>query len=102
MMTTKLLAGWFPAPLRPLVPLGVRALLDERALEAFGFEPAPIALRAATEGILRLRAGVLRYLLPARRRPSCAPASRGAPTRAVTRWTRSGPAWRPRVRAGRS
>jgi hypothetical protein len=68
-MTTKMLAGWFPAPLRPLVPLSVRALLDDRALEAFGFEPAPTALRAALEGVLHLRAGVLRHLLPARRRP---------------------------------
>jgi hypothetical protein len=68
-LASQMLAGWFPPPLRKLVPLGVCALLDEPALSAFGFEPAPRALQTALLAALALRARCLR-LLPRPRKPT--------------------------------
>lgn len=66
--TRELFAGWFPAPVRPLVRRVIYALLDEPVRQAFGFPKAPPGLRASVIGALKLRALVLRFL-PARRRP---------------------------------
>jgi hypothetical protein len=65
--TRELFAGWFPRPLRPLVRVGIHAMLDAPLLDAFGFPRAPRAVRALATGALRARARVLR-LLPARTR----------------------------------
>ncbi|WP_240945266.1 oxygenase MpaB family protein [Rhodococcus sp. HNM0569] len=64
--TTDLFCSWFPAPLRPLVSIGVRGLLDDRMLTAFGFEPAPEAVRRAATRGLRLRSAAVRLLPPRR------------------------------------
>lgn len=65
--TIGLFAGWFPAPLRPAVRLGLRAMLDPPMREAFGLEAAPGWVSGAARVGLRTRARVVR-LLPARRR----------------------------------
>ena len=57
-----LMCGWYPRPLRPAVRLGVRSLLDERMLTAFGFEPAPAWMVRATHVALRARSAVVRRL----------------------------------------
>lgn len=67
-MSTQLLASWFPWPLSLLVPLGVRAMLDERALAAFGFAPPAALFRGALHLGLRARAAAVR-VLPKRKRP---------------------------------
>ena len=56
------MCGWYPAPLRPAVRLGVRSLLDERMLAAFGFEPAPTWMVRATREALRARSAVVRRM----------------------------------------
>jgi len=66
--TREMFAGWFPRPLRPLVRVSIRALLDEPLLRAFGLPPAPRPLTRAADAALRLRAWLLR-VLPKRRRP---------------------------------
>ena len=66
--TREMFASWFPKPLRPLVRLSIRALLDETLLRAFALRPAPRALVHAADFALRTRARVLR-VLPRRRRP---------------------------------
>jgi hypothetical protein len=66
--TREMFAARFPRPLRPLVRLSIRGLLDETLLVAFGLEPAPRWLTKAADLALRLRARLLR-LLPKRRRP---------------------------------
>ncbi|WP_018503517.1 oxygenase MpaB family protein [Parafrankia discariae] len=65
--TTEMLAGWFPARLRPVVRVGVRSLLDETMLSAFGFDPAPAWVCRAATGSLRARSAVIRRLPPRRR-----------------------------------
>ena len=62
--TRELFAGWFPRPLRPLVRVGIHAMLDEPMRDAFGFAPPPRGVRALVRGALRARARALR-LLPA-------------------------------------
>lgn len=64
--TMDLFCSWFPKPLRPAVGLGVRALLDEPMLTAFGFRAAPAWVGAAARGGLKARSAVVR-LLPERR-----------------------------------
>lgn len=64
--TVKLMCSWFPAPLRPLVRLGVRSLLDERMSTAFGFRPAPKWFSSAAKKGLQLRAYATGFL-PERR-----------------------------------
>lgn len=64
--TLDLLCGWYPAPLRPVVRLGVRSLLDRSMLEAFGFQAPPVWLARATHGALRIRAAIVRLLPPRR------------------------------------
>ncbi|MET7401322.1 oxygenase MpaB family protein [Dactylosporangium sp. NPDC005572] len=65
--TIGLFAGWFPAPLRPAVRLGVRAMVDAPMREAFGLAPAPAWMSTAARLGLRTRARFVR-LMPARRR----------------------------------
>jgi ER-bound oxygenase mpaB/B'/Rubber oxygenase, catalytic domain len=60
--TLALMCGWYPLPLRPAVRLGVRSLLDERMLGAFGFAPAPAWVVRATHEALRARAAVVRRM----------------------------------------
>jgi hypothetical protein len=64
--TVGLFAAWFPGVLRPAVRLGVRGMLDERMLRAFGFEPAPEWIGAASAAALKARAAVVRLLPPRR------------------------------------
>ncbi len=64
--TVGLFAAWFPAFLRPAVRLGVRGMLDEPMLRAFGFTPAPRWVGAAGELGLRARAFALRFFPPRR------------------------------------
>ncbi|MFG1991918.1 oxygenase MpaB family protein [Actinoplanes sp. NPDC048988] len=64
--TVNLFAAWFPPFLRPAARLGVRGLLDEPMLRAFGFGPAPRWVTAAAGAGLRARAGALRFLPPRR------------------------------------
>ena len=67
-MSIGLLASWLPWPLSLAVPLGIRAMLDARALSAFGFAPAPAVVRFTLGGGLRARAAALR-VLPRRKTP---------------------------------
>lgn len=72
--TLDLYRSWFPRPLRPLVELAVRALLDERMVTAFGFAPAPGPARRAARAAVRARARLVGRL-PARRTSALARAS---------------------------
>lgn len=65
--TVGLFAGWFPSFLHPAINLGVRAMLDEPMLRAFGFDPAPSWLTAAANATLKARAGALRLAPPRRK-----------------------------------
>jgi len=65
--TLDLFCSWFPAPLRPLVAVGAKSLLDERMLHAFGFRPSPAWVGAVARLGLRARAAVVRLLPPRRR-----------------------------------
>ena len=60
--TLELFCSWFPKPLRPVVSLGVRSLLDERMLTAVGFRAAPAWVGAVSRGALRARSAVVRRL----------------------------------------
>jgi mpaB/rubber oxygenase-like protein len=64
--TVGLFAAWFPGFLRPAVRLGVRGMLDEPMLRAFGFDPAPRWVGALGAAGLRARAGALRFFPPRR------------------------------------
>jgi hypothetical protein len=64
--TVELFAGWFPGFLRPAVRLGVRGMLDERMLSAFGFDPAPRWVGGVASFGLRARAAALRFFPPRR------------------------------------
>ncbi|WP_430784493.1 oxygenase MpaB family protein [Actinoplanes sp. G11-F43] len=64
--TVDLFAGWFPRFLRPAVRLGVRGMLDERMLTAFGFAPTPRWVGALAAFSLRARARALRFFPPRR------------------------------------
>ncbi len=61
-----LMLGWFPAALRPICSAAIGALLDDRALAAFGFPAARPATRRAVIRALQLRARLVRHL-PRRR-----------------------------------
>ncbi|GAB3454088.1 oxygenase MpaB family protein [Streptomonospora sediminis] len=64
--TLDVFRSWFPAPLRPAADAGVRALLDDRTREAFGFAPPPRWLGPAVHTALRMRAAVETQLPPRR------------------------------------
>jgi hypothetical protein len=65
--TVGLFAAWFPGFLRPAVRLGVRGMLDEPMLRAFGFPPAPHWVGTLAALGLRARAAALRLAPPRRR-----------------------------------
>jgi hypothetical protein len=64
--TVGVFCAWFPKPLRPLVRVAVRGMLDPPMLTAFGFRPAPRWVSATGELALKARARAVR-LMPARR-----------------------------------
>jgi hypothetical protein len=66
--TKALFRSWFPTLLGRLVDTAIYALLDEPALDAFGYPHSNLVMRRFVEGSLRLRARVVRGL-PRRRRP---------------------------------
>ncbi len=63
--TLRVMAAWYPAPLRRIAVRASLAVLDEPLLTALGFRPQPAWLRAVVHRALRLRAACIR-LLPAR------------------------------------
>ena len=65
--TVELFAAWFPGPMRPAVRLGVRGMLDDRMLRAFGFDPAPARVGSGVTASLRARAFALRFFPPRRK-----------------------------------
>jgi hypothetical protein len=66
--TVELFVGWFPRMLAPLVRSAIYALLEPPLLTAFGFPEPSRLMRWAVPSLLKLRAGILRYL-PPRRHP---------------------------------
>ncbi|MCU0497399.1 MAG: DUF2236 domain-containing protein [Anaerolineae bacterium] len=60
---------WFPAPFHPIVRRAIYALLDDSVREAFGFPRQPRWFRAAIFRLFRVRAWVIRHLMPPRRTP---------------------------------
>ncbi|WP_081236440.1 oxygenase MpaB family protein [Streptomyces viridosporus] len=63
--TLRILASWYPAPVRRAASRVVLAILDEPLLKALGFRPEPRWLRAAVHRAFRTRAALIR-LLPGR------------------------------------
>uniref|UniRef100_A0AAU2VIN6 DUF2236 domain-containing protein n=1 Tax=Streptomyces sp. NBC_00008 TaxID=2903610 RepID=A0AAU2VIN6_9ACTN len=63
--TFRIMAGWYPRPLRPVIARFSLALLDEPLLRALGFRAQPRWVRSAAAGSLRARSRCVR-LLPAR------------------------------------
>ncbi|MFI0238617.1 oxygenase MpaB family protein [Streptomyces sp. NPDC016845] len=63
--TLRIMASWYPAPVRRLASRVALAVLDEPLLEALGFRPEPRWLQRAARRGLRVRAAVIR-LLPGR------------------------------------
>jgi hypothetical protein len=61
-------SGWYPAPLRPAVRAGIRGLLADDVLDALGLPRPSRRTRGLVEGLLRLRARLLR-IGPRRARP---------------------------------
>jgi hypothetical protein len=61
--TIRMFASWMPAPLRPLTPVAMRALLDPPLLEAFDFKPAPAWVRQGVERAVRLRSRLAHTLV---------------------------------------
>ncbi|USQ85334.1 DUF2236 domain-containing protein [Streptomyces phaeoluteigriseus] len=63
--TLRILASWYPAPVRRLASRVSLAVLDEPLLKALGFRPEPRWLRVAVHRAFRTRAALIR-LLPGR------------------------------------
>ncbi|MGW0337420.1 oxygenase MpaB family protein [Streptomyces sp. NPDC003011] len=63
--TLRILASWYPAPVRRLASRVSLAVLDEPLLKSLGFRPEPRWLRIAVHRALRTRAALIR-LLPGR------------------------------------
>ncbi|MFF4655732.1 oxygenase MpaB family protein [Streptomyces sp. NPDC001381] len=63
--TLRILASWYPAPVRRPASRVALAVLDEPLLKALGFRPQPRWLRAAVHRGFRVRAALIR-LLPGR------------------------------------
>ncbi|GJL58771.1 MAG: peptidase [Nitrospirales bacterium] len=66
--TVELFVGWFPRMLAPMVRSAIYALLEPPLITAFGFPEPSRLMRRAVPSLLKLRAGLLRYL-PPRRHP---------------------------------
>ena len=62
--TLNLFLSWFPAFSRPLLKPCVRALFDERSLEAFGWSNPSPWIRSLVESTLKLRGKTAKLLLP--------------------------------------
>lgn len=60
----KIVAEWYPRPVRPLYRRVVLALLDRPLLDALGLPAQPSWLVALTDRALRVRARVIRFLPP--------------------------------------
>ncbi|MGX1304740.1 hypothetical protein RKD35_006228 [Streptomyces albogriseolus] len=71
--TLRVMAAWYPAPLRRIAVRASLAVLDEPLLTALGFQPQPAWLRAVVHRALRLRGRV---------HPAAARPARAVPTRA--------------------
>jgi hypothetical protein len=67
--SVRVFTRWFPAFLRPMVRECIYALLDDPLLEAFGFPKPAGWLRTLLLRLLRLRALLVRHLMPPRRKP---------------------------------
>lgn len=63
--TLRIMAAWYPAPLRRAASRILLAVLDESLLTALGFRPQPRLVRAVVHRGFRVRAALIR-LLPAR------------------------------------
>ncbi|WP_181807305.1 oxygenase MpaB family protein [Streptomyces shenzhenensis] len=63
--TLRIMASWYPAPLRRAATRAALAVLDEPLLKALGFPPQPLWLRTFVHRALRTRAALIR-LLPGR------------------------------------
>lgn len=70
--TLRLMADWYPAPLRRAVHAVGRALMDPPLLAALGYDPPHRAVVVAVRAALRAR-GRIEALLPARRVPRHTP-----------------------------
>lgn len=62
--TRDLFLSWFPRWMRPLLKPGVYAMLDEKMLDAFGFEHPPQWLRNFVANSLKFRGKFLNLLPP--------------------------------------
>ncbi len=62
----RIVADWYPRPLRPLVRRVSIAMLDDPLVEALGLPRQPRSLGRTIDGGLRLRAYAVRHLLPPR------------------------------------
>ena len=67
-LTLGMFGSWFPPPLRPLVRLGMIAVMDAPLLNAMGLRPPPKLFGQFVNAALRVRALLLRYA-PRRSRP---------------------------------
>ncbi|GAA0258474.1 oxygenase MpaB family protein [Saccharothrix mutabilis subsp. mutabilis] len=63
--TLDLFCSWYPLP-RSWTSAAVRAMLDDRMIESFGFTPAPALVTRLAAVALRLRARAVRHLPPRR------------------------------------
>lgn len=66
--TMGLMASFYPAPLKPVIDVFSRALMDDPLLEAFEYSPPHPVARRLSRGALRLRARAV-GAMPSRRRP---------------------------------
>jgi hypothetical protein len=64
----EMFSGWYPFPFRPAVRAGIRALLADEVLDALRLARPRPGTRGLVEGVLRLRARLLR-IGPRRTRP---------------------------------
>jgi uncharacterized protein (DUF2236 family) len=62
----RIVANWYPRPVRPLVRRVSIAMLDDPLVEALGLPRQPRWLSRLLDRVLRVRAAVVRHLLPPR------------------------------------
>ncbi|HSJ20971.1 MAG TPA: oxygenase MpaB family protein [Nocardioidaceae bacterium] len=62
----RIVANWYPRPVRPLVRRVSIAMLDDPLVEALGLPRQPRRLSRLLDRVLRIRAAVVRHLLPPR------------------------------------
>jgi uncharacterized protein (DUF2236 family) len=60
----RIMTGWYPRPLRPLMRRVTIAMLDEPLRVALGLQVQPRWLVRAVDGLVRLRGRVIRFLPP--------------------------------------